>query len=148
MILYEPFYGHHVFLEKLGAVHPHGPFRKVMSLVHQKDISSLRCIRKKAPEIYVRVKDIIIITDDPVRKKGHIQAQLEGTDHMLKGVFLYPLPRKIIGSGKQLVDRIVYPVKMPLCIGAGSRIAVSLLKGAYLFFGGDDHGLEAKALLP
>ena len=60
-----------------------------MRLVHQKDIIAIVIFRKKSPQIYVRVKRIIVITDNPVREQTHIQAKFKRTYLMLSCILLY-----------------------------------------------------------
>ena len=84
-----------------------------MRLIHQKQILLLRRLLEKAFQIHIRIKHIIIITQDIVAPRCHIQTQLERTNSMLPGLRDDFFPRKEIRLLQKFIHRIIHTVIMP-----------------------------------
>ncbi len=104
-----------------------------MGFIHQKQVFPTDTFRKKTFQVHIRVKHIIIITDNIIRPRCHIQAQFKRADHMLPGLFQNHFPCKYVGLVQQLIHRIIDPVKMSFCIWARIGIAGSFIHQAQLF---------------
>ena len=79
-----------VFLAQSRAVHLPSPLHQVMRFVNQKNIFSLHAFGKKAFQIDMRVEYIIIIADNSVGKKAHIQPHLKRADPMIPRIAFDP----------------------------------------------------------
>ena len=119
-----------------------------MRLIHQKEVLALRSLRKKTLQIYMGIKQIVVIPDNAIGKEADIQTELKGADPVLARIFLYDLPRKAVRMQQKIIDRIVDPVKMPLCVGAVLRVTLNLLHKADLFLRCQHHAFKQKSLFP
>ena len=70
----------HFFLYNRSTVHFPRARYQIVSFIHQEEIVSLRPIRKITFQAHIRVKDIIIIADDPIHKRRNIEAELKRAD--------------------------------------------------------------------
>ena len=94
-----------------------------MRLINQKQILLSACTSEKAPQIDMRIKDIIVIAQNTIGKQAHIQPQLKGADLIFLSTGLDFFPAVMLLCRHQFKNRIVDPVKMSLCIRTGVRIA-------------------------
>ncbi len=117
-----------------------------MGLVNQKNIVLPHALSKEPFQIHMRVKQIIVVADNRVRKQAHIKTKLKRTDHMLFCTGNNRLPVKIVLFGQQLVNRIVYTVIVPSGIGTVIRVALRFLHKADFVPCGQYDGLEPKSL--
>ncbi len=101
-----------------------------MRLVHQENIIILPLARKKALERCFRIKYIIVITDHAIRPGRHIQAHLKRAYTVFFRILQNQLARDSGFMCQQIIDRIVNPVKMPLCPLTSRRVTIRLLKDA------------------
>ncbi len=137
------------FLGQLGTVHLPAPFYEIMCLVYQEEVISAHLsLSEKAAQIGMRIKDVIVISDDHVGKKTHIQPHFKGTDLVPFRVFLYGRSVKIVSLSQQRIDCLIYPVKMASGPGAGPGIAIRLLQYTDLLSGCQGHGFAQQAALP
>ena len=115
-----------IFLVQRSTVHLSGTLCQVVGLVYQKQIIPRNTLTKKAFQIYIRIKYIIVIADHTICPGGQVQTKLKGT-HMM---FLCRLhdPTTVDGTAllQQGKDRIIDPVKMSCRIGTDFRIALRL----------------------
>ena len=120
------------------AIHLPSSLKKVVGLVHQKDIVLLHGISKESPKIYEWVKNIVIVADNSIGPKAHIQGHLEGAHLIFPGILRYFFPVETVLITQKIKNSLIYPVIVTLGIGAGIRITVSLLfsKEADLVLGG------------
>ena len=119
-----------------------------MSLVNEKKIISRNALPKETLQIHMRVEEIVVITDNGIRKQTGIQAHLKGTDHMLFRISPYSIPAIALLIGQHVENGIVNPVIMPFCVRAVLRIAFRLLHKADFLLGGQDDAFHPQALAP
>ena len=96
----------------------------------------------------MRIKHIIVITDNPVRKQAHIQTKFKRAYLMLSCILLYDFSGKACFMCQQIINRCIYPVIMSFCIGTGIRIAFRFFLKAYFFFGGQYDTLKCQTPVP
>ena len=118
-----------------------------MRLVNQKEILLLRSFSEKAPEMGIRIKYIIVITDDRISPDRKIQRHLKRTYGMLSCIGFNLIPAHIIGVGQHIKDRIIDPVKVSFRIRAGIRIAFRFFTKADLLFCSQSNNLAGQSLL-
>ena len=112
------------FLAQHGAVHVPSPLHQIVGFIHQKNIFSPDSLRKKAAQIDMGIKKIIVIADYRIGKQTHIKTQLKGADLMLLCIRLYLLSGEIIHMGQQVVHSVVDSVIVSLSIGTEYRITL------------------------
>ena len=133
--LHRPFQFQKGLFAKKGTVHLPAPLHQIVSLVHEKNILAPDSLRKKAAQIHMGIKEIIVITDHRVGKQAHIQTHLKRTYLILARILLYPFPREVVRMSQQLVHRLIHPVIVPLRIGTGCRVTLGLIwPGKNTFF--------------
>ena len=130
-----PSHGHDLIPEKVCTVHLPPAVHQIVCLVDQEQIlfSPAASVRKKAPQIRMRIKQIIVISDDCICEQTHIQRHFKRADLVLLRILRYFLPGKALFLRKKRIDCRVDPVKMPFCPKTALRIAVRLLQNADLF---------------
>ncbi len=137
------------FLSQLGAVHLSAPVYQVVSLVDQEQIIPAHFpFSEKAAQIGVRVKNIIVIADDHIGKKAHVQSHLKGTDLIFFCIFLNGSSAEIVPFGQQRINGLIYPVKMPFGPGTCFGIAIRLIQHADLFSGRKGYRFALQIPLP
>ncbi len=123
---------HHLFQSKKilfpqgRTVHIPPPLHQIMRLVNQKNIIFPYPLGKETLQIHVRVKEIIIIAYNRIRKQTHIKAKLKGTDPVLSGTGADCVPVKTVPTGQQLVNSVIDAVIVSLCIRTVIRVALGL----------------------
>ena len=132
---------------KGSAVHVASAVHEVMGFIDKENVILPRGIfSKKAAQIRMRVKDVIVVTDDAVRKETHVKAHLEGTDIVLFGIFLDRCPRKVVGCREKVIDGCIDPVEVALCARAGIRIALRSVEHTDFFLCRKAYILELQPL--
>ena len=120
-----------------------------MGLIDEEQVIALHTLAEEALQARVRIKDIIVIADNGVGPGRCVQAQLKGTDPVPLRLREQKFTVECVRAGRQqLIDRIVDPVEMPFCVGAGVRIAVRGPADTELFLRRQGHRLQAQALSP
>ena len=94
------------------------------------------------------IENIIIITDDPIGKKAHIQAHFERAYLIFTCILLHLFPVIMILMQKQIIYGIIDPVIMAVRIGTGSGITLRFFHKAYLFFRGQNNRLKPQLPFP
>ena len=130
-----PSHGHDLIPENVCAVHLPPAVHQIVCLIDQEQIllSPAASVRKKTPQICMRIEQIIVISDDCIREQAHIQRHFKRADLVLLRILRYFLPGKALFLRKKRVDCRVDPVKMSFCPKTALRIAVRLLQNADLF---------------
>ena len=120
-----------------------------MGLIHQKQILfPAGSVGKEAFQIYVRIKQIIVIADNAICKQTHVQRHLKGTDLMLPGITFDLVPGVVLFMGQQVKYRIIDPVKMPFGIRTVLRITCRLLLKTDLILGSQCHRFKLQSPVP
>ena len=120
-----------------------------MRLINQKQILLSACtFSEKAPQIDMRIKDIIVIAQNTIGKQAHIQPQLKGADLIFLSTGLDFFPAVMLLCRHQFKNRIVDPVKMSLCIRTGVRIAFRFFHKADFIPCRQHHRLKMQSALP
>ena len=119
-----------------------------MGLVNQEDILSFHALGKIPFQTHVRVKHVIVVTDNSVHEIADVQAEFKGTDLKLLSIPQNRLPGNPKFPVNDLIDSVVYPIKMPFCIGAGIRVALRLFEKAQLILGRDGYRAKLESLFP
>ena len=130
-----PSHGHDLIPEKVCTVHLPPAVHQIVCLIDQEQIllSPAASVRKKTPQIRMRIEQIIVISDDCIREQAHIQCHFKRADLVLLRILRYFLPGKALFLRKKRVDCRVDPVKMSFCPKTALRIAVRLLQNTDLF---------------
>ena len=110
-----------------------------MCLVYEKQVLSPHVVGKIPSQPGVRVKHIVVITDNPICPVGNIQAELERTHLILPGVLDHLLPGDPCLPVDDLIHRVIDPVKMALGIGTAIRVALRGVQKAQFILGGNGH---------
>ena len=92
---YEMFACQKVFFPERSAVHLPPPLHKVVSFIDQKQIFSLYALAKKPLQIYMRIENVVIITNDSVAEQTDIQSHFKRTDLITSGIVYDHFPGKI-----------------------------------------------------
>ena len=124
VILHDLFQPQEFLLLKRCTVHFPSPIHQIMCLVNQENIVFPHSFGKKTLQIDMWIKQIVIITDDHIRKQTHIQTHFKRTHLMACCIFFDLFTGKVIFMDQQIIDRIVNPVKMSLGIGTVYGIAL------------------------
>ena len=117
-----------------------------MRFIHQKQIVPLISLRKIAFQSGIRIKYIVIITDNAVCPAADVQTEFKGADLIPVRILKKNLPGNALLFMDDIKHGIIHPVKMPLCAGTGIRVAFGLFHGAEFFFRCDSHGGKQHAL--
>ena len=112
-------------------IHLPAPVHQIVCLIHQENIIALDSFLKKALQIHIRIKHIIIIAQYIIHPGCHIQTHLKRTHLIFFRLRQYLLARKQIRSLQQIIHRIIHTVIMSLRIRTIHRIALQRL-GAIL----------------
>ena len=110
-----------------GAVHFSGPLYQVMGLIDKKNIVFL-CISKKAFQINIRIKNVIVITDHTVHPQRHIQLHFKRTHIMFFGISINHRCRHRTLVIDQIKNSVIDTVKMPSGPGAVHWITLWFIK--------------------
>ena len=119
-----------------------------MGFVDEENILPLYTLRKKALQIYMGIENIVIITDNPVGKKAHVQAHFKWAHLIFPGIFLHLFPVVMILMNQQIVDRLVNPVIVAVRIRAGSGIAFRFFHKTDFILCGQNNRLKPQLSLP
>ena len=106
-----------------------------MGFVDKEKARAVHAVGKESGKSYIRVKGIVVITDYKVHPVRGVKAQLERTYHMLICIGKNDIPVHDLFMYYHVKDRIVYSVKMPLCVRTFFAVTFHLLQGAELFLG-------------
>ena len=137
----------HFLFAETGAVHLSAPLHQVVGFVDQEEIIPLHSFSKEPAQMCVGIEHIVVVADHRIHPLCQIQAHLIGADLPFAGLLLQDLPAHLIRGGQKLIDCVVDPVKMSLCIRTGFRIAVLLLTETDLLLGGEHQHLHPQRLL-
>ena len=94
------------------------------------------------------IKHIVIIADHTVRKQAHIQTHLKRTDPVFLCIGFYQFPCKTDFMSQHIINRVIYPVKMPFGVGTCHRIALCLLQKTDLIPGSQYYRLKQQPPFP
>ena len=114
-----------------------------MGLIYQKEIGpSWLILRKVSLQPYIRIKNIVVVANDPIHPITNIQAKFKGTDLMLLPILKYPSSGNAFHLMQNLIHSIIDPVIMSFCPRAIVRITVRLLHNTELFLCCNGHCIK------
>ena len=96
----------------------------------------------------MRVKYIVIITYNSVRKQTHIQTQFKRAYLMLFSVFCNLFPAKIVHMSQHIIHRIVNSVIVPFGVRAVIRVTFCLFHKAYFVFSSQYYSFKLQPFFP
>ena len=132
VLLHDTLYSKEILLIYLSAVHLSASFDHIVCLINEKNIVSLYPLLKKSLKINIRVKYIVVIADDIITPARRIKTKLKWTNGIFIRLRQNIITLNHIAPAKQVKNRIIYSVKMPLCIRTVYRIALHLITQAQL----------------
>ena len=136
-----------LFFHQYCAVHFPATLQQIVCLIHQKKVIPRYSFTKKTFQINMRIKHIVIISNDAIRKKTHVQTEFKGTDVVFSGIFLNNFSCEALGVQKKIIYRVINPVKVSLCVRTMIRITFHLFHKTYFFLCCQHHALKLQSML-
>ena len=127
MLLHNALHGKEILLINLSAIHLPASFDHIVSLINEKNIIPLYPLLKKSLKINIWIKHIVVIADDIITPASRIKAKLKWTNCIFIRLRQNIIALNHITPVKQIKNRIIYSVKMSLCIRTVYRIAFHLI---------------------
>ena len=121
---------------------PIGPDDQIVRFIHQKQIVLLISLRKIAFQSGIRIKYIVIITDNAVCPAADVQTEFKGADLVFLCICKDRFPGNPLLFLYDLINSVIDPVKMSLCPWARNWIAVRFFQDTQLFFCSNGHSTE------
>ena len=120
-----------------------------MGLIHQKQVPLARLPLVKIPlQLYIGIKDIIVIAYDAVHPVADIQTEFKGTYLKSFGILQHLVPGDAVHLLDDFVDSVIDPVVVALGPGTCLGIAVRLFHDAELFLCCDGNRIKIEIPLP
>ena len=103
-----------------------------MRFVYKEKIVTSYALCKESLKTYIRVKYIVIVTNNVVAPARHIQTEFKWTYFSLNRIFIDYVPVKNISRLQKIVHSIIYSVEMPFGVRTVIRVTLSLIVRTYL----------------
>ena len=119
-----------------------------MSLIDQKGKISFFFFRKEPLKPHIRVKHIIVIADNAVRKKSRIEAHFKWADIVFFGIRKNGIPIHVVFMDQHIINAVIDAVVMTFGIRTGSRITLrAAFQKAHFFLCRDREKFKMQRLL-